>query len=1161
MPGSQFLITMISMVILTLAVSTGAHSDYKPVDLTKAATSHHGEVFDRAVVIAQFGGGLGFSEWFPTNETTLAGIPFAVPDGVLNCVSGSMVGIETYALPLSHAPTIYFLGTADLSQKRSCDKLEDFNIEVVYSDGSSEEILPVNIITREPKWYDGQVDSGSVKQFPTIQTYGGAGRGSAHLTVYAICPSRPGAVKSLRFNDNDHQGDYVVAAMTESSEKVDWIAKAQVVRTHPAPRPQSKETAKQTRLGIRTLLDITPYCNQSSDQCFDTGYGRGRGHISGLKAFPDAGISTVDGIQFQISNGQLNVISGSTKSLESFVVPVNALAGKVYLLMARNSETSMSYYNPNWADNPYYLSVDIIYSDGDHDTYFPKGVSSGKYALPPVKDDLGLMAYVVEPVAKKKIKAIRINDKLDDSDLVIAGITLDSQPSTAALDRIEPVKLHPMPKETEPKVSHQNGQFLIENAFYRLQCDTASQLKLTNVFNKIAQVECLGSKDNPNLLSVIAVGGVSGKTTEAGVDTSIIGQSTTNNVQTIIKTEKRYDLPDFSVSDVTVTGNVASLTLLPRDGALFQVNVRFTADRSPELKLSTQVLNKSGNNQEFKLINYLTNIVISDLNDTHYFYPPPRGTVDSRPLRIRKLYGGTTYMQLMDAFNPVVGAGVYTRSNDAWGQGKAISFCKSGPNPLVDDAWASYAAGVYLPVPEIKLSNGIYMAFEYWERVLAPNKKSDIPEFVIGFHTGDWHLAFTAYRKWVSTNLPTAKTPEWARKGALFSLAHMSYMGDRYSVRAVDGVDLFLMGSWWNYPNRPETGGRREYFYREDMGGAHGLKQEIAKAHARGVKVAFYLEGLAFPAQFSRGEDGEKFDTICARQLTDGTIEHGSMCPGSVVWQEYLADTCARLIRDTGADGIYLDSICQCPPLPCYKPEHKHRYPNQTWNHDVAVLLSKVRAAIKHENPEAVLYSEAPGGDIATAQLDGAYSYYPDFDAITPNRFDNPKLTALTWYLFPGKRNWSLVESLIDPSQNLQAFFNGDMIFTQSSIGVAQSSLSPYRKIPAASDVALVKIMKQYTSLLSSTQSVPMVTSLIKGVYVNKFADEDQLMYNILNSNFITARGELVEVSAPDVYVDLMTGRRGVVTKRNSKYYLSGRIGPKEVACFVRQQHTKEKNP
>lgn len=1155
--------TWITWVVAAQLIGS-ALAEYRPIDLTEHATSHHRDVFDRSNAINRFGGGRGFTEWFPPGEVTLLEVPFEIPQLALDCVSGSRDLKDSYWMPATTGQTVYFMGSGDLVGKKIENDLRLFNIEFIYNDGSSEEILPVNVGAKVPGWYDGTVELGAVASFNTLETFVGNNSAPSQVWVYAVVPSRPTEVQALLFNDNDTSGDYCITAMTESDERIDWIANLQQSRMHPVQTPTPTEAVSIEEFQDKRLVDIGPLCNQSATACFETGYRHGRGETFPLESYArlaqlPGNPVWVEGIPFLLSNDPTRkVISGSVKSLESFEIPLNATAGIVYLLMTRFEDASLDFgSDTNWDNHPYYFSCDLVYDDGERDRFFPRTLKEKIYRFLSTADDPNLRVYTLEPIQNKKVAKLILNDCYDQSDIALAAVTLGSEVSDVSIPAQEAPRYRPLREPSAPSVTRTEAALVVENAYGRIRLNIRSYPSLIQLYNRIALTDCFSNQENPNLLSLIRVSAQAKpkKAVENIPDATTIGQKAIE-AKGLIFEEKRYELSDFEILKIETlkSGEVAgaTMTLSPKDGADFEVLLALRMGRSPALTMAVSVRNLSNQTAEFKVLTYLTDLVIGSAEETHYFYPPPRGTVDKKPFKIRKCYGGATYMQLMDVFNPTLGAGISIRPDDAWGETKALSLWKSGSDPLVDDGWASYDPNMYLPAPERHLTSGVYMGFEYWERRAEPGQSVSVPDLAIGFHTGDWHPAFESYRTWVHSHLQPVEKPEWLQECALMSLNHCGmHLGDEYYAVGDRGIDFLQFGMWWNHPNRPDTGPREEYYYREDWGGKESFARAVNEAHEKGMHVILYLEGNLFPAHFEAGANCERLHPLATRVNRDGTLQTGNMCPGSALWQDYLSDTCKRLIRDTGADGIYLDSISQIPPFACYDPKHGHEILNQTWNRDVAQLFEKVRIAIREVNPQAVLYAEAPGAEIATAQLDGAYSYYPDEVWVTPDRFGNPKLTGLTRFLFPGLRNWSLVGSLIDPPKNLQGFFNADCVFTQSHIGAAKSALSPSRRVPPPSTERLAEVLARYADIFNAPGSLPHLKGLLEGIYVNRFQSGDKVIFNVLNTNYITARGRLIEVEQQGVYWDALSDRTAQTIEEDGKFYLSGCVEPKSVACFV----------
>jgi len=82
------------------------------------------------------------------------------------------------------------------------------------------------------------------------------------------------------------------------------------------------------------------------------------------------------------------------------------------------------------------------------------------------------------------------------------------------------------------------------------------------------------------------------------------------------------------------------------------------------------------------------------------------------------------------------------------------------------------------------------------------------------------------------------------------------------------------------------------------------------------------------------------------------------MCPGCTGWQDHLAGTVARLLRETDADAVRLDSL-GFYYWPCYNPAHHHDTPFG-YNQWLGALLSKVRRAAIAVKPDVLLLTEGP---------------------------------------------------------------------------------------------------------------------------------------------------------------------------------------------------------
>ena len=98
--------------------------------------------------------------------------------------------------------------------------------------------------------------------------------------------------------------------------------------------------------------------------------------------------------------------------------------------------------------------------------------------------------------------------------------------------------------------------------------------------------------------------------------------------------------------------------------------------------------------------------------------------------------------------------------------------------------------------------------------------------------------------------------------------------------------------------------------------------------------VSLYLEGTLL--HFNWGDWGNALTAdptddpaltnqrASAIEIPAGTVYAG-MCPGAPLWEDFWkALAPRRLVREAGVRGIYLDSISNGPPVPCYNTSHHH---------------------------------------------------------------------------------------------------------------------------------------------------------------------------------------------------------------------------------------------
>ncbi len=178
-----------------------------------------------------------------------------------------------------------------------------------------------------------------------------------------------------------------------------------------------------------------------------------------------------------------------------------------------------------------------------------------------------------------------------------------------------------------------------------------------------------------------------------------------------------------------------------------------------------------------------------------------------------------------------------------------------------------------------------------------------------------------------------------------------------------DSVKLNSSDNWLN---------RGDYFFAaQNLGGFEAVKRGIDAVHRRGGHVLYYVELLIM---WKLSRIGMEKGKDWALMKADGSYtEHYKgfwhMCPACEEWQEWLAETCAEIVRTTGVDGFFLDSAVATHNHRCYNPDHNHPHPD-VWNWGLRKIFARVRKAVDEINPETIIFAEGCG-DMPRESVDG----------------------------------------------------------------------------------------------------------------------------------------------------------------------------------------------
>jgi hypothetical protein len=253
-------------------------------------------------------------------------------------------------------------------------------------------------------------------------------------------------------------------------------------------------------------------------------------------------------------------------------------------------------------------------------------------------------------------------------------------------------------------------------------------------------------------------------------------------------------------------------------------------------------------------------------------------------------------------------------------------------------------------------------------------------------YTGNW----TAGALWLRaqrSQIPMRISPaRWYRETTFIAESGLERRGKTFlelpkilETSRTGGADLVLVYGYHdgellaveaNMQNRGDYA-----FPAQNLGGLDALRKGIRAAHRAGGHLLFYVEGMIVWKRArigrSRGADWALLDA------DGGPTEHYRgfihACPACVGYQDWLAKTLAEILRVTGVDGFFVDSILATHNHRCFNPAHHHPHPD-VWNWGVRQLLRRIREELDRVNPEAVLFVEGCG-DLGREFADGFISH------------------------------------------------------------------------------------------------------------------------------------------------------------------------------------------
>jgi len=592
------------------------------------------------------------------------------------------------------------------------------------------------------------------------------------------------------------------------------------------------------------------------------------------------------------------------------------------------------------------------------------------------------------------------------------------------------------------------------------------------------------------------------------------------------------------------------------------------------LHLGCELINRRDKPVDFKLaFPHFSGLAVSEQPaDDYYFFPWGGGIFSDAPAVVRRGYGDhEAIYQVMDVFSPARGAGLAVWCTDADGRHKVLALRKHipGRQELNGDAAHTPTAPEYLWTNCLEAVPGTGMTYEYLRRTRKPGECFAAKAVALQAHAGDWHAAMQRYADWCHQVWKFRPYP--SRLGPVLNMIAVGwgksplFKDGKYRTDYVrPQSDCLELMSWWEWSPLgpfatpfdqleakfdPATVQRWKSYFLEDpvtgqmmfnnnpgdydgynnrWGGLPALREAIRTYQKMGVLTTLYTDPLRADYNTKWGRQwGERFNILKADGTPQTNYEAWNPCLDVAEYRQWVAETMARVMQETGADGIRLDEYGHRGSA-CFSKRHAHTYADwgtTEWQRCIAESTRLVREAMDRVKPDSVLTTEHPGYDYLMPFIEGCITYDLTVQA-TPLR---PLECNLQRFYFPECKCYELDHGRADPKHR-KRFWN------------AVSSFGTY--YPAHFDA----LLREHDDAFSGRDCEPLVPTLAQGVYANRFGVGEKTIYTLYNATGHTFHGPVLQLDLEprEHVVELLSGRAvegGVVS-----LYLER----DDVACLIK---------
>lgn len=748
-----------------------------------------------------------------------------------------------------------------------------------------------------------------------------------------------------------------------------------------------------------------------------------------------------------------------------------------------------------------------------------------------------------------------------DGKVAVTEVRFDySQPIGITHQRVDMAPLVSAPKgkaiNRAPKVLLTASGFTVQNSTQVAQYVTKPHLRLMSLRNEYLQKNVLAHPEETHLF-LTAVN------------------------------DKKYGAEDWNVQDVKALSptEVQVQLSLPQAGlgALFTVSVD-----AQKMSFGLKITNDSQKTVSWKTaFPQIGGLQLSqNVKNDYYLFPIWGGAIASQNVNLHTIYGDeSAWWQMTDLFSPKGGAGLMLRNLDSTGLYKSVCMRKG----KVPTAGGTFSRGVNIGGMVLDMGwngsldagLGTSMDFEYLKYTRPPGGSFAPPSAAIEMHKGDWHNAMQTYSDWAHKvwkwrPFPSKLHDVWNIQAAGWG-QHPLFKEGKYRTDFINKkADVSELMSWWQWSTKgpwqvpmdqlkerlgeamykryksywvinPANGkleynlNRGDYQYNTDWGGLPALKKELHAIRDGGQVPMFYMDPILADDNTVLGHKyGPKYGVM--NPLWKDAFHVPLDPPGYVAsygswnmdldnqwYQDFLVNQTTRIVKDTGVDGIRFDEFGH-RGYTNFNTQHKQIFaePGQNaWLQAISLVCKRVHESVDKIKADFVLTTEFPGYDHLAANLEGSINYesaqhvFPGFRPVPLNVFR---------FYFPESKPFDL-DNKNRPHGEEWRFWNASGAFGHLHPPIYH------------------RILKENGDAFGSRNVTPLIPTLVKDIYANRFIGGGKTMILLYNASGFTVDEPLMAAPAKTGYhyFDLLRGQE-ITPQQNT---ISMKLHPNKVAAIA----------